>query len=159
MAEDILREEGLPATTPRYRYQDVEQCLRCLQLESKRYREGRQSSCVIFDQVDERNLQEYINNESADSLLKHSFVTYYFSSQTVILRISSNAHEIAHGTFSGIFEIWYMFQESPLAPTGRATVDEVQESRFFLAASRSLTWKRYNMAHGRPWIWMVCRMG
>ena len=119
----ILREEGLPATTPRYRYQDVEQSLRCLQLESKRYREGRQPSCVIFDQIDERTLQEYINNESADSLLQHSFMTYYFSSQILILRISSNLHEIPHRNFSGIFGIWYMFQENPLAPTGCATVE------------------------------------
>ncbi|CDM38367.1 unnamed protein product [Penicillium roqueforti FM164] len=118
MAEDILRNEGLPATTPRYRYQDAEQCVRCLELESKRYRKG-QSSYIIFDHVDRRAFREDFDNKSADRLLQKAFLSYYFSSQTLILRVTvSSIHETSWGTFLEIFASWHRAQESRLVPGG-----------------------------------------
>ncbi|KAJ5789007.1 uncharacterized protein N7518_006018 [Penicillium psychrosexuale] len=84
MAEDILRKEGLPATTPRYR---------------RAFRED--------------------FNEFADRLLQKAFLTYYFSSQTLILRVTvSSIHQTSWGTFSEIFASWHRAQENRLVQSG-----------------------------------------
>ena len=127
MADDILREEGLPATTPRYQYQGVKQCLRCFELELERYdRDSQHGDClfVIFDDVDDRSFQECFEDDSAESLLVDSLVTYNFISHTIVLKIPpSVVHAVAHGTFSEIFSAWYRGQESRLLPVGRAEVE------------------------------------
>lgn len=92
MADDILRKEGLPATIPRYQYQGVKQCLRCFELELERYdRDGQHGDClfVIFDHVDNRSFQECFENDSAESLLVHSLVTYNFISHTNVPTITT----------------------------------------------------------------------
>jgi hypothetical protein len=119
MAEDILREEALPATTPRYQYQGIEQCLRCFELELERYnRDGqRGDSYVIFDHVDDRSFRE-LEDDSVDSLLLHSFVTYNFISHTIIFKMRSHLHEAVSHAFSEIFAFWHRHQESRLLPKG-----------------------------------------
>ncbi|KAJ6004516.1 hypothetical protein N7522_006161 [Penicillium canescens] len=121
MADDILREEGLPDTTPRYQYQGVKQCLRCFELELERYdRDGQHGDClfVIFDHVDDRSFQECF-----EDVLKHSWETYNFISHTIVLKMTtSDVHEAAHRAFSEIFSAWHRGQESRLIPTGGATV-------------------------------------
>jgi hypothetical protein len=127
MADDILREEGLPATTPRYQYQGVKQCLRCFELELERYdREGQHGDglYVIFDHVDDRSFQECFEDDSAESLLVDSLATYNFISHTIVLKIPpSDVHEAAHRAFSEIFSTWHRGQESRLVPTGDAEVE------------------------------------
>jgi hypothetical protein len=125
MAEDILREEGLP-TAPRYQYQGKKQCLRCFQFELERYnRDGQPGDCpyVIFDHVDDRSFQECFDEDSVDSLFKHSLVTYNFISHTVVLKMPTLMHEVAHRAFSDIFSAWHRGQEGRLLPVGGATVE------------------------------------
>jgi hypothetical protein len=123
MAEDILRKEALPATTPRYQYQGIEQCLRCFELELERYRRDGQrgDSYVIFDHVDDRSFWESWD-DSVESLLLHSFVSYNFISHTIILQMVTPMRETANHAFSEIFALWHRRQENRLFPRGRTTV-------------------------------------
>lgn len=126
MAEDILIEEGLPATTPRYQFQGIKQCLRCFELELERYnRDGQPSdhSYIIFDHVDERSYQKYFEDDSGESLIVHSLVTYNFISHVIVLKMPTTAHEAAHRAFSEIFSAWHRSQEGRLFPMGGATIE------------------------------------
>lgn len=126
MVEDILREEALPATTPRYQYQGIKQCLRCFELELERYnRNGQPVDCsyIIFDHVDNRSFQKCFEEEAVESLLVHSLVTYNFISHTIVLKMLTPIHEAAHRAFSEIFSAWHRGQESRLLPVGNATVE------------------------------------
>lgn len=78
----IMSEEVLPATTPRYQYQGIEQCLRILEQEVERFaREGGNPYVIVFD-VDERSfLKCFVNSEDLTS----SWVTYNDSASTLHL--------------------------------------------------------------------------
>ena len=146
MAGDILRKEGLPTTTPIYRYQDVEQCLRDFELESKRSRAG---SYIIFDHVDRRTFQECFKDDSADSLLQHSFKTYHFSAQAIVLTMTvTNQHEAAHREFAWIFENWTKDQESRLIGTGGASAQGYTREK-----RADSTWKPASRPPGRGLKW------
>jgi hypothetical protein len=124
MAQYTLKEEGLPPTTSRYKYQDIEQCLKCFEFELERYnRHGQPAdySYIIFDNVDELSFQECF--ESEGSLLSHSFVTYNFTSLATVVILPTTMHEVAHRSFGEIFAAWSRGQESRLVPIGRATVE------------------------------------
>ncbi|KAJ5780437.1 hypothetical protein N7457_005597 [Penicillium paradoxum] len=126
MAEGILREEGLPATTPRYQYQGVEQCLRCFELELDHYnRKGQPGdySYIIFDNVDERSFQRCFEDESPERHLMHSLVTYILASHTAILKMPTAMHSVAHGAFGDIFATWHRGQQSRLLAMRNTTVE------------------------------------
>lgn len=54
-----MAEEGLPATTPIYQYQGIEQCLRSFELEIERCdREGHRRGYVVISDVDEHSFRE-----------------------------------------------------------------------------------------------------
>lgn len=126
MADNILREEGLPATTPRYQYQDIKQCLECFEHELDRYiRDGQpaNSSYIIFDDVDERSFLECFEDDSGEDLLTHSLVTYYFTSLVVVVKMPTPMHGAVEHTFSEIFCLWHNAQESRLLPARGTTVE------------------------------------
>ncbi|CAG8909513.1 unnamed protein product [Penicillium egyptiacum] len=151
MAGDILREEGLPTTTPRYQYQGIKQCLRCFELELERYnRDGQPAdySYIIFDHVDERSFQECFEDESGESLLTHSFVTYNFISLTIVMKLPTPTHETAHRSFSEIFATWSRGQESRLVPIGRVTIEGSTRRK-----CPDSSWKSSIQAPGRDLKW------
>ncbi|KAJ5977859.1 hypothetical protein N7501_001201 [Penicillium viridicatum] len=126
MADNILREEGLPPTTPRYQYQGIKHCLECFEHEFDRYiRDGQpaNSSYIIFDHVDERSFLKCFEDDSGESLVTHSLVTYYFTSLTVVAKMPTPMHGAAQHTFSEIFCLWHNAQESRLLPAGSTTVE------------------------------------
>lgn len=119
-----MAEEGLPATTPICRYQGIEQCLRSFELEVERCnREGHRDVYVVVSDVDERSFRECFEN-SGERRLTTSWETYNFISHTVILKMTSTIHDVAHRIFCRVFEDWARQATSLLIPTGAAKVVE-----------------------------------
>jgi len=110
-----MSEESLPATTPRYRYQGVEQCLDILTKEYDRYEEGcKGNPYVIIFGVDERSFLDCA--ESQENFLINSAVTYNFTSNTVLLRMQPSFHSVACFAFEQIVNIWARKQKSTVDP-------------------------------------------
>ncbi|KAJ5988247.1 hypothetical protein N7481_003457 [Penicillium waksmanii] len=151
MAENILREEGLPATTPRYQFQGKIDCLRCFELELGRYyRDGQPSDYryVIFDHVDELAFQECFEDDSAERLLMHSLVTYNFISHVIVLKMITPMHEAVHRAFSEIFGTWYRGQEGRLMPQGGAGIEGFTRKK-----SPDSSWNTTVLTPGRNRKW------
>ncbi|KAJ5684654.1 uncharacterized protein N7477_000999 [Penicillium maclennaniae] len=120
MAEAIMAEEGLPETTPLYRFQGMEHCVRSFELEIDRFEtEGQGCGYVVFTHVDDRAFGECFE-ESREKLLMHACKTYNFTTHFVVLRMPSRMHERAHRAFSAIFDTWQRGQSNRLESMGGA---------------------------------------
>ena len=120
-ASSIMAAEGLPAKTPIYQYQGIEQCLRSFELEIERCdREGNRRGYVVVSDVDERSFRECF--ETGEKLLTKVWKTYNFISHTIVLKMPSAIHDVAHRAFSRIFEAWAVQATSVLIPIGGGEV-------------------------------------
>jgi hypothetical protein len=102
MAEDILTEDALPATTPSYQRQGTRQFLRCFELELEPYNRDSQPvaySYVIFDQVKSflSGVFRCFGDDSKESFLMHSLVTYNFISHTIVLKMINRRRQDGGG--------------------------------------------------------------
>ena len=124
-----MAEEDLPATTPRFQYQGIRQCLRSFQLEEERHdKAGNPGGYVIVYNVDGRSFLEcFVNSE--ESVLTHAWKTYNFTSYTVILKMSSKIHEVAITAFSFLVDGWSRQAETLLLTTLKAQIQGLSRNK------------------------------
>lgn len=116
----IMAEEGLPATTPRFQYQGVGQCIRSFELEAERHdKEGNPGGYVVVYNVDERS---FLGCFAGERELTHPWKSYNFTNHTVILKMSSKIHAVAVPAFAFLVDAWSRQAQTTLLPTLDAKV-------------------------------------
>jgi hypothetical protein len=140
-------EDIFPSTTPRYRYEGIQQCLQILEQEQERLdREGRCDPYLIVNAIDERSFLEL----GSERDLRKSCEAYDHSSHQVLINIAvSSEHAVAGGTFNTIFTIWaHNVINTPLLNTGRRSVRGQTRTK-----NADLSWTLRDPPGGRSLKW------
>lgn len=144
-------EDVLPSTTPKYNYQGIRQCLNIIERESIQYakQKGLSNPYIIMDIDEDSFLKCFV--ELDEKLLKSSWRSYDYISQSVLIEMESNEHAAAIGAFSAIFSTWARpVTDAPLAYT--ASMNFCGESK---EKKPDLSWTPLHSPGGRLTDWPI----
>lgn len=115
MAERLLKKEGLPAGTPRYRFHGKAQCLKTIEYISHTHH-----SYTILDGVDRRTFHKFFQKGRLGHLLK----TCLFPYGIMILNITmeTSVHATAQGIIMSLVQNWSSNQTEDLRPSAGSVV-------------------------------------
>ncbi|KAJ5801740.1 uncharacterized protein N7518_003808 [Penicillium psychrosexuale] len=116
-------EHGLPSTTPKFEFKGIEDALQILDQELEPHGQDTElSNPYIIFIMDERSFLDNMNVE--ENLLAQSCESYDPSINHALIRLETDAHSVAIGSFVGMVECWNGIMEKDyiLLPTGSTSV-------------------------------------
>jgi hypothetical protein len=100
MAERLVKKEGLPAGTPRYRFHGKAQCLKTIEYTLSLTHH----SFIIFDGVDHHTFHKFFQKGRVGQLLKTCILSYGIMILNITMETS--VHATAQGEFMSLVRDW-----------------------------------------------------
>lgn len=142
-------EDVIPSTTPRYKYQGIQECLDIIDRESEKYAQhGDISNPYVVMEIDERSFLDCFV-ESDEKLLTLSWETYDYISHSILIKMESNIHAVGIGAFNTIFSTW----ARPVADTPIYQTNTMHVRGKTKGKRADISWTPINPPAGRSIKW------